>query len=252
MKIGAQLYTARDFTQNSKDFAETIKKVAAMGYETVQISGVSQDIPAVEISEVCKANNVEIVLTHIPPDSLRRDIHAVIKNHEIMGCKYIGIGGIPAPYTHSKEGYDGFIKEFAPIAKALKDAGKQFMYHNHSAELFRTEGKMGLEYMAENFPDAGFTIDTYWIQGGGSDPAWWLKKLAGRVDCIHLKDFVVVDGQARMAEVLEGNLNWDAIFDAAKAAGVKYALVEQDDAYVGDPFDCLNTSFQNLKKRGLA
>jgi len=109
-----------------------------------------------------------------------------------------------------------------------------------------------MDYLADNFPDAGFTIDTYWVQAGGSDPAYWIKKLAGRVDCIHLKDYVIVDGQPRMAEILEGNLNWDAIFDAAKTAGVKYALVEQDDAYVGDPFECLNTSFKNLKKRGLA
>lgn len=251
MKIGAQLYTVRDFTQNSKDFAETIKKVAAIGYETVQVSGVSQDISAAEIAEVCKANNVQIVLTHVPPDSLRKDVQAVIKNHEIMGCKYIGIGGVPG-HAHTKEGFSDFIKEFTPIAKAIKDAGKQFMYHNHSYEFFRCDGKTGMDYLADNFPDAGFTIDTYWVQAGGSDPAYWIKKLAGRVDCIHLKDYVIVDGQPRMAEILEGNLNWDAIFDAAKAAGVKYALVEQDDAYVGDPFECLNTSFKNLKKRGLA
>lgn len=251
MKIGAQLYTARDFTQTGKDFAETIKKVAAIGYETVQVSGISQDISAQEVADVCKANNIEIAITHTPPDRMRSDIQTVIKNHEIMGCKYIGIGGVPG-YPHTKEGFADFIKEFAPIAKAIKDAGKQFMYHNHAYEFFKCDGKTGLDYLVDNFADAGFTLDTYWIQAGGGDPAWWIKKLAGRVDCIHLKDFVIVDGQARMAEVLEGNLNWDAIFDAAKAAGVKYALVEQDDAYVGDPFDCLNTSFKNLKKRGLA
>ena len=38
MKIGAQLYTVREHTQNLKDFAETLKKVAEIGYTTVQVS----------------------------------------------------------------------------------------------------------------------------------------------------------------------------------------------------------------------
>jgi len=252
MKIGAQLYTARDFTQTSKDFAETIKKVAAMGYKTVQISGISQAIPASEVAEVCKASNLEIAITHNPPDRIKNDYQKLIEDHKTLGCRYIGLGSVPGEYSRSFEGFGNFIKDFLPAAKAIKAAGMQFMYHNHAFEFFRVGGKTGMDYLADNFPDAGFTLDTYWIQAGGADPALWIKKLAGRVDVIHLKDFAIVDGEQRMAEVMEGNLNWDAIFEAATAAGVKYAMVEQDDAYVLDPFTCLQTSFNNLKKRGLA
>ena len=39
MKLGAQLYTVRDFTKTTDDFAETLKKVADIGYRTVQVSG---------------------------------------------------------------------------------------------------------------------------------------------------------------------------------------------------------------------
>lgn len=39
MKIGAQLYTVRNYTQNLEDFSETLKKVADIGYTTVQVSG---------------------------------------------------------------------------------------------------------------------------------------------------------------------------------------------------------------------
>ncbi|MDR2569543.1 MAG: hypothetical protein LBD23_04495 [Oscillospiraceae bacterium] len=44
---------------------------------------------------------------------------------------------------------------------------------------------------------------------------------------------------------MEGNLNWPGIIDAAKFAGVKSAMVEQDDCYGTDPFDCLRTSYEN-------
>jgi sugar phosphate isomerase/epimerase len=54
-----------------------------------------------------------------------------------------------------------------------------------------------------------------------------------------------------MAEVGEGNLNWGAILPACKAAGVEWYIVEQDETYGGDPFDCLGTSLRNLKAMGL-
>ena len=253
MKIGAQLFTVRKFTQTSKDFAETMKKISEIGYETVQISGISAEISAQEVVEVCKANNLEIVITHTPPDRIKNDTAAVIKDHEIMGAKYIGLGAVPGSYGHTKEGFSNFIKEFAPAAKMIKDAGKQFMYHNHEFEFMKFGNQTGFDYLIDNFPDAGFTLDTYWVQVGGADPAQLIAKLAGRVDVIHLKDLAIVNShERRMAEVMEGNLNWDAIFAASMAAGVKYAMVEQDDCYENDPFDCLKTSLQNLKKRGLA
>ena len=39
MIIGAQLYGLRDFTKTLDDFKETLKKVADIGYTSVQVSG---------------------------------------------------------------------------------------------------------------------------------------------------------------------------------------------------------------------
>jgi sugar phosphate isomerase/epimerase len=94
----------------------------------------------------------------------------------------------------------------------------------------------------------GFTLDTYWVQAGGGSPAAWLLKLKNRVDVIHIKDMCWKDGKFLMCEVMEGNLDWPAIIQAGNAAGVKYAMVEQDDCYGKDPFECLKTSFENWRK----
>ena len=40
MIIGAQLYTVRDFCKTTDALAETLKKVADIGYTEVQLSGV--------------------------------------------------------------------------------------------------------------------------------------------------------------------------------------------------------------------
>ena len=64
MKTGAPLYTIKSYTQNVKDFACSMKKIAEMGYKTVQISAVGKDLKPEQIREICDANGLEIALTH--------------------------------------------------------------------------------------------------------------------------------------------------------------------------------------------
>ena len=121
------------------------------------------------------------------------------------------------------------------------------MYHNHDFEWEKYGNKRMIEYLQDEFPQIGFILDTYWVQAAGGDSAAWLTKLSGRIPVIHFKDMSWFNNSRRMAEVMEGNLNWPAIFAACGPAGVEYAMVEQDDCNGKDPFEALRTSFNNLK-----
>ena len=128
------------------------------------------------------------------------------------------------------------------------------MYHNHAHEFGKENGRLIIEQIAERFPPEilGITLDTFWVQAGGGDPAEWLGILKGRVPCIHLKDFAYsrADKDKRMAPIGEGNINFDRVFIKALEAGTKFMLVEQDDCYGEDPFDCIKRSYEFLKSRG--
>jgi sugar phosphate isomerase/epimerase len=67
---------------------------------------------------------------------------------------------------------------------------------------------------------------------------------------VHFKDFRIVSGEQRFAEVGEGNLNWPNILEACKTTGVEWYIVEQE-AY-GDvtPLECVKKCLENLKKMG--
>lgn len=122
-----------------------------------------------------------------------------------------------------------FIADFVPVAEKIEKAGFRFTYHNHDFEWEKFEGKRMIEFLIDEFPNLLFVLDTYWVQAAGGDPAAWLAKLGGKIPVIHFKDMAWWRGQRRMAEVMEGNLNWPAIFDVCVPAGVEYAFVEQDD-----------------------
>ncbi len=252
MEIGAQFYTLRQFCKTTEDLAETLKKVADIGYKTVQLSGVCAYDPAWMKAELDK-NGLRCVLTHA--NVVDVDLQKVIADHNVLDCDYIGIGGyaplwkkdenaVPLPQIAA-----GFGKDLGPIAKEIYEGGKYFMYHNHHYEYQKIGGKTLMEHFAEAIPaeQMGFTLDTYWVQVGGGDPAAWLERLAGRVPCIHLKD---CGFGPTMLPVGEGNINFDRVFAAAEAAGTKYMLVEQDNCNGEDPFDCLKRSYDFLRACG--
>ncbi len=247
MQIGAQFFTVRQTCQNLEDFALTLKKVADIGYRNVQISGTCP-YPADWLKQELDKNGLKCVLTHIPVPRLTGELDQVIADHEVFGCDHIGLGWW-AFDPEKNMSYEQWMEIFPPIARKIHEAGKLFMYHNHDQEFKKHNGKLILELLAEALSpeEMGFTLDTFWVQAGGGDPAQWLEKLAGRIPCIHLKDFAY--GRS-MAVVGEGNINFDRVFEKAEAGGTQYMLVEQDDCHGEDPVECLRRSYAFLRSRG--
>lgn len=251
MKVAAQLYTLREFLKTPEDIAQSLKKVKAIGYNAVQASGIGP-IGDREFKELADREGLAIVATHVPYGDLRDNLDAVIEKHRIYDCKYVGLGGLPNDYRTSREGYSTFAKEASEIARKLKEAGLQFIYHNHDFEFVKFDGKTGMDILLEECdPAVGFEIDVYWVQAGGADPIEWIHKVSGRMQVIHLKDMAVTfERKQRFAEVGEGNLNFRRILDACAETGVEWAPVEQDQCYDRDPFESLAISYKNLRELG--
>lgn len=246
MKIGAQFYTIRDFCKTLEDFSESLKKIADIGYTTVQISGTCDYDPLWLSNELAK-NGLECVLTHIPSDKLENNPKKVAEEHDIFKCKYIGLGSYG--FNDTDNTTDDFAKKYKPITNVFNNHGKYFMYHNHDREFVKENGILILDRLAELFSpeEMGFTLDTYWIQRGGGDPAQWIDKFKNRVPCIHLKDYAY---NGKMSVIGEGNINFSRVFENAENSGTKYMLVEQDDCNGENPFDCLNRSYKYLHSLG--
>ncbi len=252
MKIGAQLYTVREYTKTLDDFAETLKKVADIGYDTVQVSGTCA-FEAEWLKEQLDKNDLVCAITHTAPGRICGETEKVIAEHKTFGCGYIGLGSMPGELHSNPAGLNAFVEMFAPAAKKISEAGLKFMYHNHGFEFEKANGVTLLERIADAFPadQLGFTLDSYWVQYGGGDPAAWIEKLNGRVECIHLKDMKFAGDRQQMAYIGEGNINFDRYLAACEKSGTKYALVEQDDCQGRDPFFCLKKSYEYLTAMGL-
>lgn len=249
--VGAQLYTLRDFTKTMPDIVNTLRKVADIGYTTVQLSGVGPVDPS-ELASVLDDAGLTVAATHVNWTRFLEDLDQVIEEHKTWKCRHPAIGGLPVEYRGA-DGIRRFLDELEPVAMRLAEEGMDFSYHNHSHELVRCNGSTWLGKLYDDAPPAVLKaeLDTYWVQAGGGDPTAWIRRCAGREPLLHLKDMAVLENrEQRYAEIGEGNLNWPAILTAAEESGVEYLLVEQDSCYERDPFESLAISYCNLKAMG--
>jgi sugar phosphate isomerase/epimerase len=249
--VGAQLYTLNTFCKTLPEFEQSLKKVARIGYTTVQVSGVGPMDPK-EMAKVIEGSGLTVACTHMGWPRFLNELDAVIEEHQLWKCRHPAIGGLPGDYF-TLEGVKRFVDELIPVAEKLAKHGMDFSYHNHNHELARYGGQtwLGRLYTLASPRHLKAELDTYWVAAGGGDPAEWIRLCAGREPLLHLKDMVITPArELRFAEIGEGNLNWKAILAAAEAGGVEYMLVEQDNCYDRDPFDALELSYRNLVQMG--
>lgn len=252
---GAQLYSVRSLAQNAEDLGKTLKALKEMGYNTVQLSGQSRDIPDEEVAELLQITGMQCVVTHNSMADFEEKFDDLVKRHQAWKCKYAGVGSMPAECRGSKEGFLDFARRANIIGKKLADYGIVFVYHNHAFEFHRFDGALGMDILFDNFGDnVQFELDSYWVQAGGCNPVEWFRKVDGRMEVAHFKDMMGCtdfNPIQTMVPVGNGNIDFPALKKVCEETHVKFAEVEQDNAAtMEDPLGQMKISAENLKKMG--
>ena len=248
MKLGAQLYSLRTFTQTPEELKETILKCKAMGYQNVQFSAVAQ-MGAEVWAQISKETDMEIVCTHCSFDRIVNDTDALIAEHKIFGCPVIGLGSMPGEFRGSRKELDRFFAVLEEPIKKIEAAGLHFAYHNHDFEFnpFPDDSKCMMDIIIDEKPNWFLLLDTGWVQFAGKNAAEYIERIGGkRLQCIHFKEFKKADRET-ICPCGEGFSNFPEIIAACKKVGVQNALVEQDNAPTkDDPFGEMERSAKFL------
>ena len=247
IKLGAQLYTLRDYIKTYEDCEATFKYLNDIGINVIQISGIGP-IPAEKVAYLVEKYNMDVCVTHTSFDRMRTDLDAVMKEHKMLGCDTLGIGGMPEEFRKDAESLNEFIKITSEIGKRMHDNGLQFAYHNHAFEFSKLDnGRRIFDVLIEDTKPEEFSFigDTYWFQFGGVNPCDYIKKIENRMKVCHFKDYGITDHTPKFVEIGTGNLNLDDIYNTCKSTGVKYIVIEQDVCEI-DPRESMAISYRNL------
>ncbi len=270
-KVGLQLYSVRDAME--KDMDATLKAVKEMGYDYVEFAGYFGKT-AEEVKALLDKYELKAISVHQAIDLFEKEGKAAVDYLNTLGVEYSAIPWYNKNEFHTN--WDETVKKFAEVSKLLSDGGIRLMYHNHDFEFAKIDGEYILDKLYSTLDAKTLMpeIDTCWVHYAGVNPAEYVRKYAGRIKVLHLKDFVCTklgggpvyalidedgneiknaskeDNGFKFTPVGSGIQDWNAILTAADEAGVEYVIVEQDDSYETCSLEAAKMSRDYLKSIG--
>jgi sugar phosphate isomerase/epimerase len=136
VKLGAQLFTLREFVKTAEGFRETLRRVAEIGYDGVQISAVEafeSQVSPEETRAWLDEFGLTCCATHRPWNRIQDENASEIAIHQTIGCHHIGVGMAPKScYDGGSEGWHRWVSELPSVIDALETEGLHFCFHNHA------------------------------------------------------------------------------------------------------------------------
>ena len=282
--IGVQMSTIAPAKMPSFDAYDVMAKLTDIGFHCAEVSqvpmtkenvaGFRRAIDELNFNFSSLSAAVAPLYPGMPGEYLSNedDFKKMVDDAKTLDVDMFRIGMMPMNCIGNIEKCIDFAKQAEEYCAKLKEVGIDLYYHNHHIEFMKLEnGKYLLDVLRENAPSMGFELDTHWIHRGGENPVEFIKKYAGSVRLLHLKDYKIAnvempdmsgpdgmqkfvsaffDKPVRFAELGAGSLPLKECIEAGLAGGAEYFLIEQDDSYGRDPFDCLRDSRAHLIELG--
>jgi sugar phosphate isomerase/epimerase len=280
LPLGLQLYTVGAAAR--KDLHGTLAKVAAAGYQTVELAGLYGNPPQA-VRKAADDVGLKFTSIHIQPQSQNGEpgfdqppevlaaAMQVLGLEEVVLPMFLMPSHLPKPDLRggAAGGYAGYLDRIGPLitaddwkataeflntkGAALQKVGLRLSYHNHNVEFRPIGDSCGLEILLDATDPklVHFEMDVGWVAAGGADPIKILEHRKGRFRMMHVKDLMATTKpnyamQQDPAEVGNGMLPWRKILDVAYATGVRRYFVEQEPPFKGDPFDSIAISAKYL------
>jgi sugar phosphate isomerase/epimerase len=244
--IALQLYTLRDAMK--ADFAETVRKVAAMGFVGVETAGFPGTTPQAA-GELFKELGLEVPSAHIKMP-LGDDKQEVLDTMAALGARHIVCPGVGREPYETIDGIKRVCERFNEANAVAQANGYTFSIHNHWMEFQEVEGRNASEVLLENLdPTVLFQVDTYWVKAAGLDPVAVVQQLGKRAPLLHIKDGPATIGES-MLPLGEGSMDIKALVKAG-AGNTEWLIVELDRCD-SDMVEAVQKSYKYMVGEGLA
>jgi sugar phosphate isomerase/epimerase len=270
--LGLQLFTV--MVPLERDFEGTLQAVAQIGFKEVETIGSFGRDPA-HVRELLDRHGLRSPSQHLVPGDLydvfnaftqRRMSHDEIHKRwlqvmsidrvtpiieegisraKVLGQKYLVWQIIWPEQMATREVMEQFCRAMNTAGEVCAKSGLVFNFHNHSEEFKPVNGYVPYDLIVENTdPETvQLEMDIYWALAAQADPIAYFARHPGRYRQCHLKDGTA-NGDLRPAGA--GMVNFPAVLQAARKAGIEHYYVEYDRA--DDPMAATRQSYDYLKK----
>ncbi|MGD1084213.1 MAG: sugar phosphate isomerase/epimerase [Verrucomicrobiota bacterium] len=228
--LGVQLYSVRFVFSN--DVPGTLEGIKKIGYGAVEFAGYAKYTnDAAGLRKILDDNGLIACGSHLQgrmQDITGDNLNKTIEFNQILGNQKLIIASFDAT---TAEDWARNADIFSAVAEKLKPHKMRIGYHNHVKE-FQPIAGPGSPMPEDIFfgkasPDVFVELDIGHCAHAGADPAAALKKYAGRVLSVHVKDWVPATGGDIIGD---GIVKWPEVLDACDHNGgaVQWYIVEEE------------------------
>ncbi|MFZ4764514.1 MAG: family 16 glycoside hydrolase [Roseimicrobium sp.] len=254
--VGLQLYSLRS-QATLRGIPWVLDQVKALGITEVELAGTGNLTPEQLKAEVDQ-RGLKAVSSHFPYKRLKEDLAGVVRDAKLLGIQYAGCAWIDHKDAFDEAECRDAIATFSRAGEALAKEGITFFYHAHGYEFEKHgDGTLLDLLITETKPEqVSYQMDVLWIVFPGQDPVALLEKYGSRWKLMHLKDLrkgVATGSLSGKTELTNdvvlgtGQVDWPAVLQAAKKAGVQHYFIEDESPTV---MEQLPQSLQFMKAQG--
>lgn len=235
-----------------------MEKLAKLGFSNIQYS-VPRFMTAPALKELLDIYGMRMDSVSCHASGIKDRLSELAGQCELFNIHYICVDSIPGNMT-TPEGFAEYAHMLNNLGGLLAPYGIKLLYHFHSFEFISYSSENGMDiFLRETDPECVLIMpDTYWIASAGISPADFISRYRSRIRYVHVKDYAIVrQGEnadssiVRFAEVGQGNLDWPKIIAVCESFGCEYYVIEQDNCYGRDPFECAAMSMASLRRFGI-
>lgn len=244
--LALQVYSVRK--EAAADLADTLKKIAAMGYKGVEFAGYYGQ-KASDVRKMLDDNQLIAVSTHLGLGTLLGDeFEKTVEFEKTLGnSNLIVAGGIANAYS-TDAGNQMTAHLFNELSLKAEKVGMKVGFHAHGSDFEDIKGKTAWDlFFSRTRKEVIAQMDIGNCMHGGADPLAAIKKFPGRGSLIHLKSF----GEGATLIASEGDkVDWKTVFTICQeVAGTQWYIVEQESYPNGmAPLDACEQCLKNLAK----
>jgi sugar phosphate isomerase/epimerase len=233
--LGFQVWYVKDMLV--KDFPGTLKMVAEMGYQTVEMCsppgyessgfGPLMKYKAGEMKKIINDSGLIFESTHYGMAELRDHLDERIGFAKESGQKQMILSsfGLPAKATMST--WQKAADELNAIGVKTQKAGIQLGYHNHHMEFEKIDGVLIYDALMKQF-DPKYVKMQFQVAviSIGYKASTYFTKYPDRFISAHLADWS--PSEKKNVAIGKGIVDWKEFFATMKTGGVKNIFVEME------------------------
>ncbi len=229
-KLSVQLWSVKDVI--SKDFEGTLKALADMGFEGVELAGEFGPYKndAKGLKSYLNSVNLKASGAHVSFKQLNAEnFDKTVAFYQQLQLDTLIIGWDERAWH--PQGIKEVVKLLNALDKKLAPYGLKTGFHNHEHEFDNFQGTTYWDYLAVNTRDSVvLQQDVGWTTYAGKDPIAYVKKYPNRTFTTHYKVRIPEGVEGKQPIIGQDTIDWLNLLKAnISVGGTKWIVVEQEE-----------------------